>query len=74
MESYHGTEGDEANEGVGWDETKTDDESVAEGFKIVLVQTGVDDEEEYWRDLCWTGEGVFDGCVFWQKLCWEIRI
>jgi hypothetical protein len=74
LESYHGTECDKANKGVGWDETETDDESIAESFEILIVETRVHDEEEYWWYLGWTGEGVLDSGVFWQKLGWEIGV
>ena len=44
MGTDHGSVGDAANQGKWGDETEADDDRISQGFKVVVVETGVDHE------------------------------
>lgn len=53
---------------MGREETEGDDDALAEGLEVVLVEASVDDVEEDGRDLGWPGEGVLDGGILREEL------
>lgn len=53
---------------MGREETEGDDDALAEGLEVVLVEASVDDVEEDGRDLGWPGEGVLDGGILGEEL------
>ena len=72
--THHGAICDEADKGVGWEQTKADDDGIPECFEIFFVETGVYDEEEDGWYLNWTGEGVLNGGVLWQEFSWQVCV
>lgn len=61
--TYHGPVCDQADQGVGGDQAQADDDGIAQRLEILLVETGVHHEQEYWRYLRWASKGVFDSSV-----------
>jgi hypothetical protein len=57
---------------VGREEAEGDDDGLFESLEVVLIETGVDDEDEDGRDLSGAGEGVLDGGVFREEFGGEV--
>lgn len=55
VHTHHGTKCDEADEGIGRDQTQTDDQGVTECFQVLFIQASVDDEKEDRRNLSRAG-------------------
>lgn len=68
----HGAKGDQADQSVRREQTEADDQGISESLEVILVQAGIDDEQEYGGDLCGTCERILDGGVFGEELCGEV--
>ena len=67
-ETYHSTKCDETDQGIWRQQTQTDDQSLSQSLKLILVDTSVDYVKEYRGDLGWSRKGIFDSGVFRQQL------
>jgi hypothetical protein len=56
----HGSVSDQSNESVRGKEGEGDDDGFLESLEVVVIETGIDYEEEDGRDLSGTTESVFD--------------
>jgi hypothetical protein len=72
--SYHGPVCDQSDQGVRGNETQADDDGVAQGFEVILIETRIDHEQKNGRNLSGACKGVFNCSVFWQQLRGQICV
>ena len=73
-DTYHGAIGNKTDQGVSWEQTEADDDSIPQRFEIFLVETGIYDEEEDGRHLSGTGKGVLNGGVLWEEFSGQVCV
>lgn len=72
--AYHSAIGDQTNESMRREQTQGDNKRVLQCLEIILVNAGVDNIQEDWRDLSASGQSILDGCVFGEQLCREVGV